>query len=94
MNILSPKSFGHLTNPTVVTFHTVKNVLVFKVLAVIYFIYLVWNNMQTTASNHSQQLQRVQGVLSHQEDHEGPKREKQGKDENISCIDYIVSDIR
>lgn len=41
-------------------------------------------------SNHSQQLQKVQGVLSHQEDHEGPKTEKQGPDVNISCIDYTV----
>lgn len=45
---------------------------------------------KNNVTNHSQQLQRVQGVLSHQEDHEVPKREKQGPEGNISCIDYTV----
>lgn len=41
---------------------------------------------KTTVTNHSQQLRKVQGVLSHQEVHEGPKRKKQGQEGNISCI--------
>lgn len=45
-------------------------------------------------SNHSQQLLRVQGVLSHQEDHEGPMREKQEQERNISCIEYNVLSIK
>lgn len=57
--------------------------------AVTYIIHMVQNII-----NHLQQLQKVQGVLSHQEDHEGPKREKQRQERNISCIEYKVLSIK
>lgn len=51
---------------------------------------LITYSNKNIVNNHSQQLLKVQGVLSHQEDHEGPKREKQGQDSYISCIEYNV----
>lgn len=50
----------------------------------------IMEHHKTIVINHSQRLQKVQGVLSHQEDHEGPKRKKQGQEGNISCIELYI----